>query len=93
MSGFEPTSSCLTVNCAKPCATSYVLIGDNRVSQFNFSAYLTHFAFLIKITGTSREMCRCVMPPRVFNIYIVGIIRDLFYIPLVPSYSLAFLWP
>ena len=30
MNGLEPTPSCLWINCAKPWATSYVLIGDNR---------------------------------------------------------------
>ena len=42
MDGFEPTPSCLWINCAKPCATGYMLIGGNRVSQFNF-AHLSHF--------------------------------------------------
>ena len=45
-------------SCAKPCATGYVLIGGiggNWVSQMDFSAYLSHFQLLIKITGTIRS--------------------------------------
>ena len=49
-----PVSAC--ESCAKPCATAYVLIGGiggNWVSQMDFSAYLSHFQLLIKITALS----------------------------------------
>ena len=34
MNGFEPSPSCLRINCAQYSVTGYVLMGGNRVSQF-----------------------------------------------------------
>ena len=60
---FEPATSCLWANCAKPQYYCQVLllvgvIGGNRVSQSDFLSFLCHSALLMKIIVTIRKSGR-----------------------------------
>ena len=80
INGFKPTHSCLLINYTKPCATGYVLIGGNRVTNFHFSAYLNHSTYLF---GTIRSSG---MFSRNHNLYrSAGIYMQLFCLLIQPK--------